>query len=120
MAGKNKKFPSTRNGGNSNAIGLDKGSGDETTIVEILPNPEPEFLKGLPKHKKVKVGIQRLNVRVGPSLNARILDVAKQDDIFEVTNSHMEWYSVKIDPSLGQSVGYLLAKFVEEVDQDDE
>lgn len=119
MSGKNKKFPTTRNGNNSNAIGLDKGSGDETTIVEILPNPEPEFLKDIPKHKKVKVGIQRLNVRVGPSLNARILYVAKQDDILEVTKSVFEWYSVKVDPSYGQSEGYLLAKFVEEVVQDD-
>lgn len=125
MSGNKKKFPSARFGSNSNTIGLNNTTvklDDETPveIVDIKPNPDPEFVKDIPELKNVKVGIQRLNVRSAPSMTARVLYAAKQGDILEVTDSVQEWFAVKIDPASGQPVGYLLAKFVEEVDQDAE
>lgn len=129
MSSKKNKFPSARFTTSANTIGLNNTTVklDLETPVEIVhieanpePEPEPEFLNDVPKHKKVKVGIQRLNVRSSPSLSARVLYAAKQDDIFEVTNFQQEWFAVKIDPSYGQSVGHLLATFVEEVDPDGE
>jgi hypothetical protein len=103
------------------AFGLNNDTEDSKLVNEEVERIEA-VSKVLQQEEFLPVGdirvqtiIEILNVREAPNMRAKILFVAKRNDIFLTDTLNGEWLLVRTTDAVLRT-GYVVAKFVKEVD----
>ena len=61
------------------------------TVVKSIKEDNLDIKPITPKEKKIKVRVDKLNVRKNPSMNAEILVIIEKDQVYTIDKEEQEW-----------------------------